>query len=139
MNTIQFEWVLPEGESPGARKDLQEEGLDVEAPEDWEPDEEALDYLADAAFEPMVILAISLSATALIKVISDVVSKHRYPGGELFDLRGGALKQRPVPSMSTGTLILVTDDETQVFEPSKRDDGIGQLTQAIGAMASAGA
>jgi hypothetical protein len=138
MSIIRFEWVLSEGETTGARKDLEDAGVDVQDPDVWEPDEEELDDASDAAFEPMMILAASLSAGALIKVISDVVLKHRYPGGELFDLRRGKLKRRPVPSLASGTLVLVFDDRIKRFEPSQREDGLTELSEAIAALGSAG-
>jgi len=138
LSPIRFEWVLPEGQTPGARKDLQAVGVVSEEPEIWEPDETSLDDTHDVAFEPMMVIAVSLSASVLIKVISDVVYKHRYPGGDLFDLRKGSLKRRPLPHEPQGTLVLITDDGQQFFEPAQRDEGLKFLTQAISAIGSAG-
>jgi hypothetical protein len=133
MANVTFEWVLPEGKVGEARKALQKAGVETGKPTPWEPGADDPDY-PDAAFEPMTILAVSLGASVLLKVLSDVILKQRYPGGELFDLRGGKVKRRPIPSLPPGTLVLVTDQGTTKFAPEKRDEGFSILAKAMGSL-----
>jgi hypothetical protein len=97
----------------------------------WEPNGEELDDYPEPAFEPLVIIACALSAGALLQVLADIGERFRYPGGELFDLRKGKFKRRPLPRQEKGALVFLTDKGVVKFPPEKRTDGLAYLTKAL--------
>lgn len=138
QNECLLEWIVEEGEVNSALAVAKANGGQVIAkPIQFEPDADELEDMGDAAFEPMLVIAISLSIGALIKVVSDVSLAHKYPGGEVIDIRGGKFKRRPVNSLKKGTLVIISDEETKAFTPDNRDDGLNYLTKALGSLADA--
>lgn len=136
MKEIQLELVVDESMVPEVQASIKGKGGRILAnPEPFEPSEDDLYDMGDSAFEPMMVVAVALSVGTLIKVISDVILKHKYPGGEMIDIRGGKLKRWSVPSLDKGAIVVVTEDGTKKFPPAKRTDGLAFLEKALGRMA----
>jgi hypothetical protein len=137
MNEISLEWVVDESAVSDVVASVEEKGGRILAsPEPFEPSEDDLYDMADSAFEPMMVVAVALSVGALIKVISEVTLAHKYPGGDVIDIRGGTLKRRSVPSLDKGSLVVVMETGTEKFSPAKRADGLALLEKALMGMAN---
>ena len=136
MDEIRFEWVVKESLVPKALETVENQsGRVLDDTTFFEPSADEIDYLGDSAFEPMMVIAVALSIGALIKVISDTVLEHKYPGGELYVLRKGKLKHFRVPSLEKGTIVIITEKGTERFSPAKRADGLAVLEKALRGLA----
>jgi hypothetical protein len=132
MDEIQIEWIEDESNVREIIDSVEKKGGKIlEKPTPFEPSEEDLDDLGDAAFEPMTIIAISLGIGSLVKLISDLYNDHKYPGGEVIDIRGGKLRRTTIRNMEKGSLLIISDKGAQKFSASKRSDGLAILEKAL--------
>lgn len=136
MNEIQLGLVVGESEVREVQASVKGKGgRIIDNPEPFEPSGDDLYDMGDAAFEPMMVVAVALSVGSLIKVISEVILAHKYPGGEVIDIRDGKLKRHSVPSLDKGSFVVITEDSTKKFPPDKRADGLTFLEKALRGMA----
>ena len=131
MTDLKLEWVVPEREGAVVNQLLESMGGHSESPRLWTPGAEEPDDEGDMAFDPLVLITASFAAAALLKAVSSIALDHLYPGGDLFDLRSGRLRRRPIPTLPRGTIVIVTDTGTEKFEPTRRDDGLLALDRCM--------
>jgi hypothetical protein len=127
---ITVRWVTGESEATSLAQAAGKGGGTVLEQQTWEPGPDDLDDYGDAAFEPLTAVVIVVATGWLIKRISDVVADHKRPGGQLVDARGDVVV-RPLPQLKTGTLVLVTKQETRVFAPDQHDTALDALTKLL--------
>ena len=51
------------------------------------------------------------------------------------DARGGKLRARRVPAMTTGRMVIVTDSGTRVVDPKEQNEGKALLTEIVSGLA----
>ncbi|MHA1193439.1 MAG: hypothetical protein ACTSP9_14310 [Promethearchaeota archaeon] len=139
MNEIQFRWIVNENSISEFVSIFENKGIQVV--DDKEPftprddvDVKLLRHFGDSAFEPLVIITIALSIGALITVISERILEHKYPGGEVIDIRNGKLKRISVPTLEHGSLYIITEEGTKEFYPKNRKKGLKFLQKSLEAM-----
>lgn len=140
MNEIHLDWIVDENLVQEVKNTIEtERGRILAEPKQFDPsmiDPAYTDYLGDSAFAPMMVIAIVLGIGALIRIISNVRLAHKYPGGELIDIRGGKLIRLSIPSIEKGSLVIIAEDGPHYYAPPKREEALTFLTKALGGMTS---
>ena len=127
MNEIEFKWIVNENSISEFVSIFENKGIQVVG--DKEPftprddvDVKLIRHFGDSAFEP------------LITVISERILEHKYPGGEVIDIRNGKLKRISVPTLEHGSLYIITEEGTKEFYPKNRKKGLKFLQKSLEAM-----
>ena len=101
-------------------------------PKPYDVPVDEIDDYGDAQFEPLMIIAATLSLAAITKVLSDTWLDHTRPGGQVLDARTIPPTLRPAPFIGRGELVIVTDDGASVYEPHQKNEGIDAIKKVFG-------
>lgn len=104
---------------------------------DFEPDPDDPAFSADLALDPMLILAVTMGAGALVTTISKVLRDHTKPAREVLDFRGGRLRAERYTS-NARELVVLTDAGETVYKPEQEPDALAHLKDVILARKAAG-
>jgi hypothetical protein len=96
------------------------------------PPIDEVDLYGDAQFEPLMVVAITLGAAALIKLISDIWFEAKRPGGQIVDARTSPPTCRPAPFLERNTLVLITAEGSTVYEPSQKNEALAAIGAVFG-------
>lgn len=113
---VDFEWVVPASLVPGERRSLEEAAARLEPGERGfaPPTDQSADY-AEAAFEPLMVIAGSIALVTLVRRVVTLVRDLR-SHGLIIDARHDRLQIRPHPSLDRGQLLVLTPSGSQFFE-----------------------
>jgi hypothetical protein len=103
------------------------EGAITQRAESFQPPLDEIDDYAEARFKPLILIAARLSATMLIKLISEMLLDHQHPGGQIIDARNRPPLCRPAPFLERGMLVLITNNGLIVYEPHEKNEAIETL------------
>jgi len=93
----------------------------------WDVPADLLDDYGDAQFEPMMVVAATVSIGFLVKRISDVWLDHKRGGGQVIDTRGKTVSVRYAPYLDRGKMVLVSDEGSVVYDSKNRDEALDIL------------
>lgn len=96
-------------------------------PKPFELDGDSLELLSN----PFVIISCAVSIGFLIKRISDVWLNHTRSGGPIIDVRDGKVVVYEQDNLEHGTIVIIGDDEHQVFKKDERDKALEALNGLI--------
>ena len=129
---IDFELVVGEGELAEELDAIKSAGGAVREPaSQYEPETDEIDDLADSQFEPLMLIAASLAAGYLVKTVSSVWLDHKRPGGQVVDARGTPVRIKRVPYVERGKLVIITENDTQVFSANESVEGEKVLASVL--------
>jgi hypothetical protein len=125
-------WVRSEGEIDAFRRDVIEEGGHVHGePDVFQPPAGELDDYRDTNFDPLTVLATTVSVSFLLKTLSNIWLEHKHTGGLIVDARGGTLVTRPAPHLAFNNMVLLTDTGVQKWTPSQKNDALEGVRMVI--------
>lgn len=134
VNNVSVEFVALESDLAACVNALKSSGGTVtENEKAWDTPPDLLDDYSDAQFEPMMVVAASVSIGFLIKRISDVWLDHKRAGGQVIDTRGKDVSIRWAPHLDRGKLVVVSSEETKVYESKDHDEALDVLEKIVGA------
>jgi hypothetical protein len=126
--TVPVTWVREENEIHAFRDEVTKEGGRVHGePEAFQPPAGEVDDYRDANFEPLMVLATTVTVGFLLKTLSNIWLEHKHTGGLIVDARGGGLVMRPAPYLARNTLLLLTDGGVHKWDPSEKNDALDGL------------
>jgi len=125
--------VVEEGNLSGATNVIELAGGTItDQPKPYDAPVDEIDDYADAQFEPLMIIAVTLSLAALTKVLSDVWLDHTRPGGQTLDARTFPATWRPAPFLERGTLVVIAHDGPTVYRPNQKNEGLEAIKRVFG-------
>ena len=128
---IRAHFVVEESKAEDFVRSVKETGGKVEGEvEPFEVPPEEIDDYADGQFEPLMVVAVSVSVAYLVSTISKLWLDHTRPGGTIVDARGGRLETRVAPHVERNKLIVLTDKKVLEFNPAQKAEG-ADLLQAL--------
>ena len=128
VDNVLVEFVIQESSVPECIAAIKDSGGAVtENEKAWDIPPDLLDDYSDAQFEPMMVVAVTVSIGFLIKRISDVWLDHKRSGGQVVDTRENKVSIRWASHLERGTLVVVSDNDTNVYKPENRDEALGVL------------
>jgi len=133
VNGIAVEWIVTESEADDVAQEITAEGGTVtKEPEAWELPAELLDDYPDPQFEPFMVIGAVVAVGFLIKRVADVYTDLTRPGGQVIDTRSGELVVRIAPQLANGTLVIVDNEGSKVFQQSDKDEALELLGKLVG-------
>jgi hypothetical protein len=108
--TIEFRWIVPEGDRLRAVRELEAGGGTVES--SGEPYQAGEDDVVDASqshFEPLIVIVSLMGVASLLSKLERLWRDFRSKGGWVVDLRDGKVKLRSLPNTPREELVIVTD------------------------------
>jgi hypothetical protein len=125
-------WVRSENDVDALRREVLRNGGEVHGPpETFAPPPEELDDYRDANFEPLTVLATTVSVTFVIKTLSRLWLEHKYTGGLIVDSRSGQLEIRPSRNLDRGDVFILTDSGVQRFGSDQKNDALEALQRVL--------
>lgn len=122
---IPVTFVRSENEIDAFRDEvIQEGGQVLGEPEAFQPPPGESDDYRDTNFDPLTVLATTVSVSFLLKTLSNIWLEHKHTGGLIVDARGGGLVMRPAPHMAFNTMVLLSDSGVQKWSPSQKNDAL---------------
>ena len=125
---IPVTWVRSEHEIDAFRQEVVHEGGQIHGePEAFQPPPgEEGDY-RDANFDPLTVLATTVSVSFLLTTLSSIWLEHRHTGGLIVDARAGRLEVRPSVNLERGKVFMLTDDGVQKWDADKKNEALDSL------------
>lgn len=129
-DVIRVNWVVAETAVPETVSTIQESGgAVVRDPSPFVPPPDEHEDYDDAQFDPLLIIPSAVAIGYLVKRISDVWLDHKRPVGQIVDARGPELVIRPGPLLPRGTLLVMTDAGSEVYQLQNKDDALLTLSK----------
>ncbi len=129
---VKFEWVLPVSAAEAEYQGLQSAGVQVAGPpQAYQPEEDEIDEMAHAAFEPMMMLVGAAAAAFLAERIVHAVKNYQF-GGAVVDLRGDTVRITPNRAFDAGTVVIVRPDgEVETFTSETKPINIVETIKSL--------
>lgn len=130
---IEFDWVVEESQVPQEIDGIiAAGGTTKHSGVPYKPKPDELDDYADASFEPMILISVTVATTYLLTQILRLWRDLKYQGGQIVDTRKDKLHIRRVSSLDRGTLVIISDSGTSVFRPEQESEGLALLEKILG-------
>jgi len=128
---VQIIWVVPESETSVLSAEARSVGGTAETPKRWVPDPNTIHKFGDQ-MEPLMTVALIVSAGWLIQRLSDILLDHIHPQSQLVDMRVVPAVVHPAPYVKPpGTLVVLKreggEDVEKKYPPERRDEALAVL------------
>jgi hypothetical protein len=108
--TIEFRWVVSEGDRLRAVRALEADGGTVESSgETYQPGGDEFVDASQSHFEPLIVIVSLMAVARLLRQLERLWRDFRSEGGWVVDLRDGKVKLRSLPNTPREELVIVTD------------------------------
>ncbi|MFE6096419.1 tetratricopeptide repeat protein [Streptomyces massasporeus] len=129
--TVEIDWVVPEGKRMQVIREIEEnEGTVQLSGDPYVPEVEDPLNVSDSSFEPLIIIVCVIAFPYFIRQLHRAWRDIREQGGQIIDTRNGRIRIRSVDSLDRGTVVLVTDDGSQVHR-AENEESLTQLISAL--------
>lgn len=129
---VAVEWVVPASASALSRTELERLGAELRpADRPFTPVPEEEEAYAEAAFEPLVVIACVMGLTFLARRILSLVKDVRQDG-IIVDARTQPVRVAPHPSLDRGQILVITENGSQFLERSGDAGDLAALLAAVG-------
>jgi hypothetical protein len=92
-----------------------------------------VELFGDQQFEPLTILAVSVSVAFLADRMSRLIERHRNKGGLVIDTRAdGAPTLMSTEILDPGEIVVIGPDGTKVFRENGVQQALAAVTQVAG-------
>lgn len=129
IESIPVSWVVSENAVQETISEIEDsKGLVTASPVQFNPPPDELEDYHDAQFDPLLIIASAVGIGFLIKRISDIWLDHTRPGGQILDTRNKELVIRPAPHIPRDSLLVITNEKSELYLPGRKDEALAALT-----------
>lgn len=126
-------FVVQEGRYDDLLAEIESEGGQRKGnPETYNPPAELADMFGDQQFEPLMVVAVSLSVGFLLKRIAKIYSDLKHPKGILVDTRESPAKVIETKSLDRGDVVILYEDRTESFSHEEKDAALSALEGIFG-------
>lgn len=127
-NQMGFTWAVGSSLRGPLFAELSATGADLHAePRPFEAPENEKAAYAQAAFEPLTVIAGAMGLMILVERVAAFVSDLRHDG-LIIDVRRDPIDVRPHPSLDRGVVLVVTDHGVEHFKASNHPDLVAPIT-----------
>ena len=128
---VSFNWAVGASQREFLATDLTSQGAALaDEPRRFEPPAKDKAAYAQAAFEPLTVIAGAMGLMMLIERVAAFVKDLRHDG-LIVDVRHDPIDIRPHPSLDRGQVLVVTDDGVEHFDASRHADLVAPLTALL--------
>lgn len=123
-----FTWAVSSSQWEPLFAELSADGADLQAhPRPFEPPPQEKPAYAQAAFEPLTVIAGAMGLMLLIERVAAFVKDLRHDG-LIIDVRRDPIDIRPHPSLDRGVVLVVTDHGVEHFVASSHPDLVAPIS-----------
>jgi hypothetical protein len=115
---IEFQWIVPEGDRFEIIRLIEASGGSIQmSGEEYIPPPDDPLNAADSSFEPTIVIVTFMAGPQALLTLQRLWLNMRNRGGMIIDARGKDVRVRSLPSLDRGTIVLVTNEGSEVHRP----------------------